>query len=142
MLEEIKNIKSEKNDIRNFGLIIGAVLIVIVMLLFWKKKQSYDILMIVGVVLCVTSLILPVILKPFYFAWMTFAVILGWFMTRVILSLVFYGIITPTGLFSRLVGKEFLNLKLNKTENTYWNHRRKHSLKKRIIKNNFNILIR
>ena len=130
MLEEIKNIKSEKNDIRNFGLIISAVLIAIVMLLFWKEKQSYDILMIVGVVLCVTSLILPVILKPFYFAWMTFAVILGWIMTRVILSLVFYGIITPIGLFSRLVGKEFLNLKLNKTENTYWNHRRKHSLKK------------
>ena len=130
MLEEIKNIKSEKNDIRNFGLTIGAVLIAIVLLLFWLEKQSYDILMIVGVVLCVSSLILPVILKPFYFAWMTFAIILGWIMTRVILSLVFYGIITPIGLFSRLVGKEFLNLKLNKTENTYWNHRRKHSLKK------------
>ena len=130
MLEEIKNIKSKKNDFRNFGLIIGALLIAIVMLLFWKEKQSYDILMIVGVVLCVTSLILPVIFKPFYIAWMTFAVILGWIMTRVILSLVFYGIITPIGLFSRLIGKEFLNLKLNKTENTYWNHRRKHSLKK------------
>ena len=130
MLEEIKNIKSKKNDIRNFGLILGAVLIAIVMLLFWKEKQSYDILMIVGIILCVTSLILPVILQPFYFVWMTFAVIMGWIMTRVILSLVFYGIITPIGLFSRLVGKEFLNLKLNKTENTYWNHRRKHSLKK------------
>ena len=123
MLEEIKNIKSEKNDIRKFGLIIGAVLIAIVMLLIWKEKQSYDILMIFGVVLCVTSLILPVILKPFYFVWMTFAVILGWIMTRVILSLVFYGIITPIGLFSRLVGKEFLNLKLNKKENTYWKYR-------------------
>ena len=137
MLEEIKNIKSKKNDIRNFGLIIGAVLIAIVMLLFWKEKQSYHILMTVGVVLCVTSLILPVILKPFYFAWMTFAVILGWIMTRVILSLIFYGIITPIGLFSRLVGKEFLNLKLNKTENTYWNHRRKHSLKKANYKKQF-----
>ena len=123
MLEEIKNIKSEKNDIRKFGLIIGAVLIAIVMLLIWKEKQSYDILMIFGVVLCVTSLILPVILKPFYFVWMTFAVILGWIMTRVILSLVFYGIITPIRLFSRLVGKEFLNLKLNKKENTYWKYR-------------------
>ena len=130
MLEEIKNIKSKKNDFRNFGLIIGAVLIAIVVLVFWKEKQSYDILMIVGIVICVTSLILPVILKPFYFAWMTFAVIMGWIMTRVILSLVFYGIITPIGLFSRLVGKEFLNLKLNKTENTDWNHRRTHSLKK------------
>ena len=130
MLEEIKNIKSKKNDIRNFGLIIGAVLIAIVMLLFWKEKQSYHILMTVGVVLCVTSLILPVILKPFYFAWMTFAVILGWIMTRVILSLIFYGIITPIGLLSRLVGKKFLNLKLNKKENTYWNHRKKYSLKK------------
>ena len=137
MLEEIKNIKSEKNDIRNFGLIIGAVLIAIVLLLFWLEKQSYDILMIVGIVLCVTSLILPVILKPFYFMWMTFSVIMGWIMTRVILSLVFYGIITPIGLFSRLVGKKFLNLKLNKTENTYWNHRRTHSLKKVNYKKQF-----
>ena len=42
---------------------------------------------------------------------MTFAVILGWFMTRLILSILFYIIITPIGLIARIIGKDFLNTK-------------------------------
>ena len=42
---------------------------------------------------------------------MIFAAILGWIMTRVILSLVFYLIMTPIGLITRLLGEDFLKLK-------------------------------
>ena len=53
---------------------------------------------------------------------MVFAVILGWIMTRVILSLVFYLIMTPIGLLTRLIGEDFLGLK--KTDSgSYWNLR-------------------
>ena len=53
---------------------------------------------------------------------MTFAVILGWIMTRVILSIVFYFILTPIGLITRLMGNDFLAMK--KVESSsYWNHR-------------------
>ena len=130
MLEEIRNIKSEKGDLRKFGITIGIILITIAVLLLWKEKKSNEIFIVIGTLLCLTGFILPIILKPFYFAWMTFSVIMGWIMTRVILSLVFYGIITPIGLLSRLVGKKFLNLKLNKSDDTYWNYHGKHSLKK------------
>ena len=53
---------------------------------------------------------------------MTFAAILGWVMTRVILSLVFYLIITPIGLLTILVGEDFLALKKSNSE-SYWNQR-------------------
>ena len=55
--------------------------------------------------------------------WMIFAVILGWFMTKVILSLLFYLIITPIGLFLRIIGKDLLNLEEKKQQKSYWNMR-------------------
>ena len=67
-------------------------------------------------------MIIPIILKPIYILWMVFAVILGWVMTRVILSFLFYIVITPIGIISRILGKEFLDLKESKHD-SYWNHR-------------------
>ena len=62
-------------------------------------------------------------LKPFFLIWMIFATILGWLMTRLILSLVFYLILTPIGLILRIFRKKFLELEWNKTDSTYWNYR-------------------
>ena len=125
MLEEIKNIKSEKSDLRKFGITIGIILMIISGFLYWEGKESYQILLTIGVVLCGLGVMIPIILKPIYWIWMIFATILGWFMTRVILSLLYYWIMCPIGLISRLLGKQFLDLKWNKKDSTYWNYRSK-----------------
>ena len=54
---------------------------------------------------------------------MSFAIILGWFMTRFILSLLFYLIVTPIGLITRVLGKDFLELKKEASNGSYWNQR-------------------
>ena len=41
-------------------------------------------------------------------------------MTRVILIILFYGILTPIGLIARLCGKDFLDKKVNKITKSYW----------------------
>ena len=123
MLEELRNIKSEKSDIRKFGITIGIILMIIAGFLFWKEKESYQIFLTVGTILFVLGILVPAILKPIYWIWMVFATILGWIMTRVILSLLFYIIITPIGLILRLFGKQFIELKWDKSNSTYWNYR-------------------
>ena len=125
MLEEIKNIKSEKSDLRKFGITIGVILLIIAGFLFWKEKESFQILLTFGITFCIFGIAIPFILKPIYWVWMIFATILGWIMTRVILSLLFYIIVTPIGLIPRLFGKQFLELKWNKIDSTYWNYRSK-----------------
>jgi len=130
MLEEIKNIKSEKSDLRKFGITVGIILLIIAGLLFWEGKESFQLFLTVGVVLCVVGIAIPIILKPIYWIWMIFATILGWIMTRVILSLLFFIILTPIGLISRLFGKQFLELKYNKNLNTYWNYREIEQIKR------------
>ena len=123
MFEEIKNIKSEKSDIRKFGITIGIILMIIAGFLFWKEKESYQIFLTVGTILFVLGILVPAVLKPIYWIWMIFATILGWIMTRVILSLLFYIIITPIGLILRFFGKQFLELRWDKSKESYWNFR-------------------
>ena len=130
MFEEIKNIKSEKSDIRNFGIILGIILLLISGFLFWKEKESYQIFSGIGITLSLIAIAIPSVLKPVYWMWMIFAIILGWFMTRVILSFLFYIIITPIGLTLRLFGKQFLELRWDKSKESYWNFRTNEHLKK------------
>ena len=130
MLKEINNIKSGKSELRKFGNTIGIILMIIAGFLFWKEKESFQILLSVGILLCVLGIAIPIILKPVYWIWMIFANILGWIMTRLILSLLYYGIFTPIGLIARLFGKQFLELKWDKTSSTYWNYYPKQKFEK------------
>lgn len=123
MLEEIKNIKSEKSDLRKFEIIFGIILLVIAGFLFWKEKESFQIFLAIGIILLLTAITIPVFLKPVYWIWMSFATILGWIMTPVILSLLFYTIFTPIGLILRFFGKQFLELKWKHSQQSYWNMR-------------------
>ncbi len=124
MFEELNSIKSSRKDLKNFGIIIGFILLIIGAFLFVKEKDSFIYFFSTGSILIILGGITPVILKPIYKVWMIFAVIIGWIMTRVILSVLFFSIITTIGIFTRLIGKDFLNLK-SKNNESYWNTRNK-----------------
>ena len=123
MLEEIKHIKTGKKDLKSFGVTIGIILLLVAGFLFYREKESFQTFLYIAGFFIGLALILPSMLKPIYIVWMTFAVILGWFMTRVILSLLFYVIITPIGLVLRIFGKDFLELKKQAIQGSYWNQR-------------------
>jgi len=120
MIEEIKNIKSSKQDLRKFGFTVGIVLIVLGGILWWRGREFYVYVLVVGGLLSFFGWVWPVVLKPIQKVWMTLAVVLGWFMTRVILSVLFYLVFVPIGRIARLFGKDFLDLKLNSSAESYW----------------------
>lgn len=123
LTEEFKNIKSGRNELKQFGLIIGAVLLIVGSYLFWKIYPNYSYFLISGVIFVVAGLIFPILLKPLQKLWMTIALILGWFMSRLVIAAVFYLILTPVSLIAKIVGKKFLELKGTKSQKSYWNYR-------------------
>ena len=123
--EEIKNIKEDKTTLRKFGVTVGSVLLIVGIVLYLTGKSSSVIFGGAGVLLILFGLILPNILKPLNKIWMTLAVILGWFMSRLILFILFYFVITPIGFFLRIAGKDFLNLRTDKNFDSYWEKREK-----------------
>ena len=124
MFEELNSIKSNRKDLKSFGVAIGFILLVIGAFLFFREKDSVIYFFSIGLLFIGLGVIFPAALKPMHKIWMTFAIVIGWIMTRVILSVLFFSIITFIGLFTRLLGKDFLNLK-SKSNESYWNVRNK-----------------
>jgi len=121
MIEEIKNIKSGRKELRKFGVSVGMIFALLAGLLFWREKESYSVFLILAALLVVPGLILPAVLKPIYRVWMTLAVIMGWLMTRVILSLLFYLLVTPIAFSARIFGKDFLDRAFERDgRESYW----------------------
>jgi len=60
------------------------------------------------------------IFRIVYKAWMKVAHAVSWALTRVILTIVFYLIMTPIGLIGRVFGKEFLDRSFDRDKETYW----------------------
>ena len=123
MYDELKNIRTDNKAIRDFGILIGIILLIIAGILFYKEREFYTLIFCLGIAFISLGLGKPIILKPFYSIWMYFAVVLGWFMTRLILGLLFYIVVSPISLISRLFGKEFLDLKTSSLNRSYWNYK-------------------
>ena len=130
ILEEIKNIKETNKDLRKFGFTIGTVLVLIGSVLLYYDRASFYYFWLAALFLLIPAAVSPSILRPLNKVWMTLAILLGWFMTRVILSILFYLILTPIGLIGKIVGKEFLDIKWRKKSDTYWLKREKKSPEK------------
>ena len=123
MIEEIRNIKSGKKELRNFSFTIGIVLLLIAGVLFYKNNNLFISFAYIAVVFIVLGFLIPQLLKPIYFIWMIFAVVIGWIMTRLILSVLFFVIISIIRLIACIFGKSFLELNISKDSKSYWNHR-------------------
>lgn len=120
MLDEIKKIKSDRKNLREFGLTIGIILAILGCVALWRGKPSAWYLLPVGLSFMVFGLLLPEVLKPLQKLWMAFALILGFFMSHIILVVLFYAVITPIGLMVKMFGKDILDQRIDKDAVSYW----------------------
>ncbi|MFH1800894.1 MAG: SxtJ family membrane protein [Candidatus Omnitrophota bacterium] len=120
IVKEIKKIESSRKKLREFGFVVGGVLCVLGILFYWRGRGSFPYFLVPGIFLVIAGAIIPSILKPVQKAWMTLAVLMGWVMTRVLLSLLFYLAITPIGLILRLMGKDLLDERLDPKKQSHW----------------------
>ena len=123
IIDEIRNIKSGKKDLRNFGFVMAAAFALLGGILLWKSNPKYFYSFIISGLFLFAGSIVPTILKPLHKVWMTFAVLMGWVVSRLILIILFYVILTPLSLIARIFGKQFLERRIDKNASSYWNIR-------------------
>jgi hypothetical protein len=122
IIDEIKGLAPGKKDLRNLGLVFLAALSIIGGLLLWKGRGSGPYWIGAGLLFGLWGLVWPAGLKPVYKVWMSLAVVLGFFVSRLLLAIIFYLVVTPIGLIMRLLGKDLLDIKL-KDRDSYWHVR-------------------
>ena len=112
-----KDIKIGSN--RNFGIVFFVVFLLIG---FWPILSGNE-LRIWSILISLIFLILGIlnskVLTPLNKAWFRFGVFLGNFISPIIMGIVFFLVVTPTGLIMKLFRKDLINLKKNNSS-TYW----------------------
>jgi hypothetical protein len=119
--EEIKGLlASTTRDLRKFGLVVGGIFCVLGLWFFIRHKPFYWYVLAPGVPLMLLGAILPRSLKWVYIVWMTLAIALGTVVSTILLTVLFFVVVTPIGLAARLAGKDFLGQKLQPGASSYW----------------------
>ena len=114
--------RHNKKQLRQFGLMVGGVLILIGLWTLYQGKHEPArlILWSIGGLLIITGSIVPTLLRPAYWLWMKLAHLLGWVNTRLLLGIIFFVIITPMAIVMKVLGRDALNRKINKDADSYW----------------------
>jgi len=104
---------------RSFGIIFFVVFLLIGL---YPLTYDGDIrigFVIISLIFLVLGLLNSKILTPLNKLWFRFGIFLGRIISPIIMGIIFFLVVTPTGLIMRVFGKDLLNLKYNKNK-SYW----------------------
>ena len=116
---ETANLKPTFKDLRKFGLTFLVVLGAFSGFLFWRGSHAAPWFLALALIFGLWGMLLPRWLAPLYKIWMTLAIVMGAIMARVLLTILYYLVVTPIGLTMRLLGKDILDIKM-KDRDSYW----------------------
>ena len=112
-----KDIKIGSN--KSFGIVFA---IVFGLIAFWPLIKGNDIRLwsiIISIIFFGLGLINSKILTPLNKLWFKFGIFLGNFIAPIVMGIIFFFVVTPTGIIMKLLGKDLIKLKKN-YEKSYW----------------------
>jgi hypothetical protein len=93
-------ITREKNKDTGFAILLG--------LLLWYFHSGTILFVTLSILIILVSIVVPAVLTPVSFVWYTLSEAMGAISSRVLLSAIFFCIVTPIGAARRVIGKERL----------------------------------
>ncbi|MCP4216858.1 MAG: hypothetical protein GY765_19560 [bacterium] len=109
-----------KEEWRKFGIALAVILGIVAAIIYFKGNSLYPHFGAAAGIILVAALVVPIVLKPVFIGFSYLGHVMGWIMTRLILGILYYLVMTPIRLVSLIFGKQFLDLKINKKKKSYW----------------------
>ena len=114
-----------KNDNnKSFGILFFIVFLLIAIWPVFSSESIRVWAIILSLIFLVLGIINSKLLTPFKKIWIKLGEILGKFIAPIVMGFIYFLIITPIGLFMRLIRKDLLSIKFHK-EKSYWIKRSK-----------------
>ncbi len=104
---------------RNFGIVFSIVFLIIALWPLLKQNDLRSWSLIVSGIFFALGLLNSKLLLPLNKIWFKFGILLGSIIAPIVMGIVFFLVVTPTGFIMKLLRKDLLNLKKNEKE-TYW----------------------
>jgi hypothetical protein len=116
----IREETTEPGSDRTFGLVIGAALLLVGHINGWHHGRLWPFESAAAAVFLLAALLSPSVLRPLNRLWMHLGLLLHRIINPIVMGLLFYGTIFPTGLAMHLRGRDLLRLKRDPTLASYW----------------------
>ncbi|GHA15816.1 hypothetical protein GCM10008090_26780 [Arenicella chitinivorans] len=122
---------------RTFGLIFAGIFLVITLfpLLSGNAPRMWSLYVSGG--FSALAILLPVALTPLNFAFQKFGMLMHKITNPILMGLVFFLTVLPTGLVLKVLGKDPMRRKLDANAETYWIKREQHLINKESFDNQF-----
>jgi len=105
---------------RSFGVVFFIVFIIISLWPLLNGDQIKIWFFLAALVFLVLGLINSKLLNPLNRLWFKFGMLLGAIIAPVVMGIVFFLVVTPTGLIMKILGKDLLGKKFKKNNKSYW----------------------
>ena len=112
-----KDIKIGSN--KSFGIVFFLVFLLISLYPLINDGNLRIWSFVISIIFLILGILNSKILSPLNKIWFKFGLLLGKMISPVVMGIIFFIVVTPTGLILRLFQKDVLNLKFN-NNNTYW----------------------
>ena len=113
------NDKIKISSNRSFGIVFFVVFLIISLYPLINDEEIRLWSLIVASIFLVLGLFKSKILTPLNLAWVEFGILLGKIISPIIMAIIFFLVVTPIGIFMRVLQKDLLNLKFN-DKKSYW----------------------
>jgi hypothetical protein len=102
---------ASRSELRSFGLLVGGAFLLLAGVVLWRRGTTpvFVTLAALGGVLMLAGAGVPTALARVYTVWMRFAVLLSRITTPIFMGVVYFVVLTPTGLLMRLFGRRTLS---------------------------------
>ena len=118
--------KADIKQVRTFGWgLSGLFLIIGLIKLLTSDSPAVTWHFYVVIAVAVVNFVFPLAIFPLYKTALFIAHYLGWFNTRLLLGLIFFLLFTPLAFIFKILGKDFLDRKIDKNAASYWQLRPK-----------------
>ena len=113
------NYDKNKSSNKSFGIVFFLVFLLIGVYPLINDDSIRIWSLIISLIFLILGLINSNILTPLNQIWFTFGILLGKIISPIIMGIIFFLVVTPTGLIMRILRKDLLNLKFNNSK-SYW----------------------
>ncbi len=104
---------------KNFGIVFFIVFLIISLWPLLSQNEIRIWSLIVSGIFLILGIFNSKLLLPLNKIWFKFGIFLGNFIAPIVMGIVYFMVVTPTGLIMKILGKDLLNLKKN-NKSSYW----------------------
>ena len=109
---------------KSFGVLFSIVFLVIALYPLSASEDPYIWAFIVSGVFLLLAFVAPKTLFFFNKLWFKFGILLGSIIAPIVMALIYLTTVLPTGIIMRILGKDLLRKRFDKSANSYWIERR------------------